>query len=130
VEWPTSVDANGNTVPDFLPPDGVEHHYAPLGFVSLQNKTLTQGICRCHFEPLSSCFELGSVAVGAQLLRPVNFGARLTDEESVSAESFAGVYCDPSKPQPGYSRSVQKHNFEHAKPKGNIVRSASSSNLS
>jgi len=91
VEWPTSVDASGNTVADFLPPDGIEHHYAPLGFVSLRNKTLTQKSCGCHFEPLSSCFQLGSAAVGTQLLRPANFGARLTAEETVAAARHAGI---------------------------------------
>src|SRR5205085_10569753 len=29
VEWPV-IDGK----PDFMPPNGIEHHYAPLGFVS------------------------------------------------------------------------------------------------
>jgi len=53
VEWPQADDLN----PQPLPPHGVEHHYAPLGFVSWSGEEweITKK-CQCDFEPLSSCF--------------------------------------------------------------------------
>ncbi|MGH9883350.1 MAG: hypothetical protein ACRD6N_18085, partial [Pyrinomonadaceae bacterium] len=47
----------------------VVHHYASLGFVNWANQILGIESCNCEFEPLSSCFAAGSVAVGANLLR-------------------------------------------------------------
>jgi hypothetical protein len=61
LEWPAEAA---------LPPDGVEHHYAPLGFVMWQDKAFKYKPCRCEFEPLSSCSKLGSAAVGAALPKP------------------------------------------------------------
>ena len=53
IEWPQADDLN----PQPLPPHGVEHHYAPLGFVSWGGEEwkITQN-CQCDFKPLSSCF--------------------------------------------------------------------------
>ncbi len=47
IEWPDSIA---------VPPHGVEHHYAPLGFVSWQDSEgmVVKG-CRCVFLPVSSC---------------------------------------------------------------------------
>ena len=76
VEWPV-IDG----VADFMPPDGIEHHYAPLGFVNWEETNFKSVPCRCVFEPLSSCFRLGSGAVGAHLLRPLFFEERLIAQE-------------------------------------------------
>jgi hypothetical protein len=57
VEWPTEMgqDAQGNTVIVHLakPPNGIEHHYAPLGVVSVDgNGNMTsKGECRKQFGP-------------------------------------------------------------------------------
>lgn len=65
IEWPAQ---NGQA--QFVPADGIEHHYAPLGFVKWENKQLRLKTCRCEFDPLSNCFaSIGSLAVGAELLR-------------------------------------------------------------
>jgi hypothetical protein len=69
VEWPSDLQ-EGKMISHPLPPHGVEHHYAPLGFVQWSNEDKNFTSCRCEFEPLSSCFSMGSIAVGAHLLRP------------------------------------------------------------
>ena len=71
VEWPSDI-LGGKMIPRPLPPYGVVHHYAPLGFVQWSNKNDFLS-CRCEFEPLSSCFSMGSIAVGAHLLTEVRF---------------------------------------------------------
>ena len=89
VEWPPQMDAsgqpitdaNGNVIPDPLPPDGIEHHYTPLGFLALKNKNLRLGSCRCTFDPASSCFKTGSLAVGAHLIGPFSMDTPLLSEE-------------------------------------------------
>jgi len=59
VEWPTEAgkDSQGNAtiVPIAKPPDGVDHHYAPLGVISLDGSgvVMLQGDCRKHFGPLA-----------------------------------------------------------------------------
>jgi len=52
VEWPQADDLN----PQPLPPHGIKHHYAPLGFVSWSGQEWQIRSCQCDFEPLSSCF--------------------------------------------------------------------------
>ena len=56
IEWPLTTDADDKTIAKALPPHGVEHHYAPLGFVSWSKEEWQIRSCRCDFEPLSSCF--------------------------------------------------------------------------
>ncbi|MBI2753351.1 MAG: hypothetical protein HYX46_07535 [Betaproteobacteria bacterium] len=105
IEWPPLTDANGLPVvvdgvtqPDPLPPDGVEHHYAPLGFLSLTGTTLSLGSCRCTFDPASSCFRGGSLPVGAHLVKPFNFDARLLSEEAVEESKAEAVLRKRKKP--------------------------------
>jgi hypothetical protein len=101
IEWPPltddtgqpQTDADGNVVPDALPPDGIEHHYAPLGFLSLTTGTngvsLTLGSCRCTFDPASSCFRPPSLPVGTDLIRPSNVNARELSEDVVEEHKEA-----------------------------------------
>lgn len=56
VEWPR-VTTNGNTVATPLPPRGVHHHYAPLGFLAFDGETFHYQTCYCEFTPGSSCFQ-------------------------------------------------------------------------
>ncbi len=56
IEWPLTTDANDETVASLLPPRGVAHHFAPLGFVSWSDEKWQIRPCQCDFEPLSSCF--------------------------------------------------------------------------
>ncbi|OGB24088.1 MAG: hypothetical protein A3I66_11485 [Burkholderiales bacterium RIFCSPLOWO2_02_FULL_57_36] len=52
IEWPP--DANGK--PALRPPHGVQHHYAPLGFLNWGDEgKLTINSCRCEFKPLREC---------------------------------------------------------------------------
>ena len=63
VEWPKERDEEGrlrrddegNPVPEALPPHGVEHHYAPLAIISVENGQVEKlHECRCSFERLAS----------------------------------------------------------------------------
>jgi hypothetical protein len=56
LEWPLTTDAKGKAVEKPVPPHGVEHHFAPLGFVWWQDGEMLQKSCHCEFTPLSSCF--------------------------------------------------------------------------
>jgi hypothetical protein len=67
IEWPASED--NPDVAAWSPPMGIEHHYAPLGFMAWADDGWKFKGCRCDFEPLSSCFARGSIAVGSRLLR-------------------------------------------------------------
>jgi Family of unknown function (DUF6519) len=68
IEWPPLLDASGNpetdsagnVIPAPMPPDGIEHHFAPLGFLSLSGKALTTGGCQCTFAPASPCFRIAN----------------------------------------------------------------------
>jgi hypothetical protein len=64
IEWPEE-----NGLPKRMRPRGIEHHFAPLGYVAWKNNKLNITPCGCTFDPLSSCFDAGSMAVGAHLLR-------------------------------------------------------------
>jgi hypothetical protein len=77
LEWPTTLKA-GKEAPELLPPKGIQHHYAPLGFIGWRKDAANKqqwvfDSCRCDFNPLSSCFSMGSVAVGEHLLTEVRF---------------------------------------------------------
>ena len=97
IEWPPETDASGqpvtdadgNVVPLALPPDGIEHHYAPLAFLSLQNDNFRFGSCRCTFDPASSCFRPGSLPAGAHLIRPLNLDAWVLSEDAVERSRTA-----------------------------------------
>jgi hypothetical protein len=57
VEWPTEPgkDSQGNaiTLPLAKPPDGVQHHYAPLAVVTLTSGAVAlDGDCRKHFDTI------------------------------------------------------------------------------
>ncbi len=69
IEWPEPESDTIATFTALLEPNGVVHHYAPLGFVNWPNGAIQIESCNCEFEPLSSCFSSGSVAVAASLLR-------------------------------------------------------------
>ncbi len=58
IEWPE--DGSGGAVA--IPPQGIEHHYAPLGYVSFDGKQWSIQSCTCTFNPLSSCFAAASPA--------------------------------------------------------------------
>jgi hypothetical protein len=79
VEWPAMAGPNNTKVPAMLRPMGVTHHYAPLGFATFVGGTLVFHTCRCVFDPASSCFQLGSLAIGAQLLRAAQSQAPTAD---------------------------------------------------
>lgn len=69
VEWPSVTSPSGVVVQTPLPPFGIIHHYAPLGFVGLTSETFQFEPCRCEFDPISPCFQQASFAVGTRLLR-------------------------------------------------------------
>jgi hypothetical protein len=53
VEWPSETDAQGNGVPLALPPDGVVHHYAPLGVLTVDanGDVAETSLCTKRFDP-------------------------------------------------------------------------------
>ncbi|MDI1229555.1 MAG: DUF6519 domain-containing protein [Methylobacter sp.] len=58
VEWPSQRDNDGNIVPAFMRPIGVEHRYAPLAIIMVSasgNVDLSTGVpdFRCSFKPLA-----------------------------------------------------------------------------
>jgi hypothetical protein len=65
IEWPLTSDGDGKLIAKSLPPHGVEHHYAPLGFVSWKDEKWQIRPCQCEFEPLSSCFVRKAAAADA-----------------------------------------------------------------
>lgn len=65
IEWPEGTDAQ----PSAQSPHGIEHHYAPLGFVRWNDGQLRLRSCRCEFDPIDDCHGSGSIAVGARLVR-------------------------------------------------------------
>lgn len=85
IEWP--VDKKNQNAPLSLPPRGIQHHYAPLGFVIFGGAATPVQIdpqtCGCQFEPIRVC---------AQKI------ARVT-EDQVSAPA-APVPTPPAAPQP------------------------------
>jgi hypothetical protein len=72
IEWPNTPDANGKPLWEARPPRGIEHHYAPLGFVALGGNQITTTPCLCEIEPVNSCSRanLNRDAVGAGATRP------------------------------------------------------------
>lgn len=97
VEWPLipnpDLTAKVKTIPEPLPPDGIEHHYAPIAFVAWPGKTFNKHTCRCEFEPMSSCFRMGSAAVGMAILQ------HPPADTDLSAPRAAGP-----RPKPGIGR--------------------------
>jgi hypothetical protein len=57
IEWPQQQDSNGNWLSQAIPPHGVEHHYAPLGFVESDNQhVLKVSNCTCVMAQAADCF--------------------------------------------------------------------------
>lgn len=50
IEWPESAGAAVE-----LTPFGIQHHYAPLGFVTWKNKQWQIAPCSCVFSPIAEC---------------------------------------------------------------------------
>lgn len=61
IEWPRH-----NDVADFLPPHGIEHHYAPLGGLrwNVEKKEFSLQSCVCTLQEINSCKR----SVGPQLV--------------------------------------------------------------
>ena len=53
IEWPEDKALNQAA---WLPPHGIEHHYAPLGFMAMVQGVLKlETNCRCEFNPIRAC---------------------------------------------------------------------------
>ena len=65
IEWPIEIGSEGkpitghdeNFIPIPQPPHGVEHNYAPLGWVWWDNDCLRVTPCNCFFRPHCGCFD-------------------------------------------------------------------------
>lgn len=68
IEWPMGHGADGSRAPLLERPRGIEHHYAPLGFLKLGDNGSFKS-CRCEFEPAGDCFAHVSLGTGAGALR-------------------------------------------------------------
>jgi len=55
IEWPSELDPAGNAAPAMTRPRGIEHHYAPLGFVEWDGENVILQTCRCEFAPSVHC---------------------------------------------------------------------------
>jgi hypothetical protein len=56
IMWPHIVDTKGNTEWQPKGPDGIEHHYAPLGFVGANaDDNLSVTSCICEIATINSC---------------------------------------------------------------------------
>lgn len=65
IEWEREVESDRTSPALFLPPHGIIHHYAPLGFVTWDDDDLVVGGCRCEFDPIScSDYPYGSGSIG------------------------------------------------------------------
>lgn len=106
IEWPEPESDALGTLTAQVAPRGVIHHFAPLGFVSWGGERLEINSCYCEFEPLSSCFTRGSIAIGAHLLR-------LTNEEIMLPQ-------DP----PPRARSSSRGKTERAASKKDSIRAS------
>jgi hypothetical protein len=74
IEWPrtNSGASDGASTADFLPPRGIEHHYAPLGWLMPNSDgNLSVDLCLCTLQPLSPC-KRPEVAPNANALAPRN----------------------------------------------------------
>lgn len=69
IDWPHSVSGSGVVSGLAQPPRGVEHHYAPLGFLGIMNETLALSACLCTIEPGNSCSR--NRRVEGDFVRPV-----------------------------------------------------------
>lgn len=91
IDWPASESDAFVSLTAQIAPHGVVHHYAPLGFAVWPNQKLELHGCNCEFEPLSSCFVGGSVAVGANLLREQMFAQARERSVRATAARTRGV---------------------------------------
>ena len=72
IEWPNMPDASGNPVWEARPPQGVQHHYASLGFVAFaNNNAFATTPCLCVIEPISNCSPNDREAPAANAARPI-----------------------------------------------------------
>ena len=57
IDWPYTVASNGDVEWQPRPPNGVQHHYAPLGFVglSVNNELSVSMSCLCQLTSINSC---------------------------------------------------------------------------
>jgi hypothetical protein len=56
IDWPHARDAGGDIEWFAQPPHGVEHHYAPLGYLAPNSdNVLDVSPCVCEFEPINDC---------------------------------------------------------------------------
>jgi outer membrane protein OmpA-like peptidoglycan-associated protein len=85
VLWPTVPGPDGIAAPQPLPPNGIEHHYAPLARIALDQygNVSCRDECRCSFTPLCGAMATPSPSSDQTLLNQVFFkknSAALTDE--------------------------------------------------
>ena len=50
IEWPQTTDRQGNQTPAAQPPHGIEHHYAPLAYLGINNRVVD---LRRTYDPLA-----------------------------------------------------------------------------
>lgn len=59
IEWPVVEMSGGDEEVEFapkaLPPQGIAHHYAPIGVVRSTGTTFNIVDCRCEFAPINDC---------------------------------------------------------------------------
>lgn len=100
IEWP--IDGSGDAMP--LPPRGIEHHYAPLGFIGdSDNGEVQTHSCLCTVYPMSNCGVFGE--------RMGDDGRRgnIVIRDSVpKLEPAAPAKPEPAKPAAGRAKRKPK----------------------
>lgn len=100
VLWPTQPDSDGTPVPQALPPRGVEHHYAPLGRISLDGDGVVTCVedCRCVIPPLCGDAADGQrtdYTIEYQNRKPIAYDTR-DATDSTAAPAAAGTSTTPA----------------------------------
>lgn len=113
VEWPTETakDSSGKTVtgPIAKPPDGVDHHYAPLGVITMGGENIFvnagDGDCRREFGPLATLVPkftirpLNPIAVNLQQSTPAQqVPLQQAPAQQVTAQQVSPAPASPSQP--------------------------------
>ncbi|HYQ94514.1 MAG TPA: DUF6519 domain-containing protein [Burkholderiales bacterium] len=86
IEWPRELNTDGSTKDwDPLPPHGVEHHHAPLGFLSWGNNEFKVSTCLCFIEPINSCTRAALIRPVRPIIAPRDAAKPARDAEPVPA---------------------------------------------
>jgi hypothetical protein len=98
IEWPPADAGTGGSTAAFLPPRGIEHHYAPLGWLTVgANGAWTVTPCLCTLNPLSPCERPKAATVAPT---PPNPGNRQPEAPQPTPAPSRPQPSGPNNPEP------------------------------